>query len=1178
MSIAIFKNQKEFKKNAKVFVKIPIRLEEDTAPNVFDVNSLLQRIKEKEQIVAKEEQREMQQQENEDIVVEEKQDETQNIATERKIRKKRTKPFQVLGNVDIEGEPEETGDVDDAAAVEREQQEELPEENQALVEQKQPVKKKPLRKQMKIVAPNYYLNDRKIFIQLTNRYFDKYKTDLLDETKNITCDNMRDSEDFSLLTHQKIVRDYMNLYSPYRGLLLYHGLGSGKTCTSIAIAEGLKNGRKVLVMTPASLRSNYISELKKCGDQFYKKQNYWKWVSIRKHPELLETMNLSKEFIDKYKGAWIIDVSKQGNNYDELLKNPEDMDEEVVELSNKIKIPEPEIDLERKQNLAEHNELLEQVLGAPLNELIQKNKRVIEEQPPSEEELLNKRNAIIRENQKILNLQIDELISQKYEFINYNGLRKSAYTKLREEGNIFNNKVIIIDEAHNLISRIVNQLNKLKTTKNKSNINTTSTIRDALSIRIYKDLLSAENARIVLLSGTPIINYPNEIGILFNILRGFIKTYNFKLISRSAINLQNLKHLFRGNNKLDYINYNANTNILSITQNPFGFQNVFTPAYRGVTNVKEYITNYYKDFISTIISTLREENISVENGKPEIQLFTALPDNLNIFEEDFIENRENVYTFKNPEKFKRRIMGLTSYFRSAQEELLPRYDKQNNLHILSIPMSDYQFKLYEEERKLERVIEAKQKSSKKAAPVRVAAAGAGGANNIFKDPTSTFKIYSRMWCNFVMPAEFKRPKPDHLNTSDDEEDEEPIQENAIDTRIAAELEGDEIMLKEGGVEYARKVQAAVRHVKTNASTLLSKQGLAMYSPKFLAMLDNIQNPEHIGLNLIYSQFRTFEGIEIFTSVLDTNGFAEFKIKKVGRDWEFDFDVSLIGKKPMYALYTGTENSEEREIIRNIYNGVWKNVPKSLAEILTPISNTNNRGIFIKVLMITAAGSEGINLFNTRYVHIMEPYWNMVRVEQVIGRARRICSHQSLPLELQTVDVFIYLMSFTQNQSHSPAAIALRKSDVSKFDPLKYVTSDETLFEISTIKDNFTNQLLRAVKEASIDCATHIKSSSKEGLQCLSFGTLDERDDTFSYNPDINMDINDDANQQNMQQIQLVLIKKFADVNGVKTAFAVDESNGNIYDIKSYEFAKSTKDMTQLKLVGIYKNNGFNIFK
>ena len=56
-------------------------------------------------------------------------------------------------------------------------------------------------------------------------------------------------------------------------LLLYHGLGSGKTCSSIAIAEGIKNDRKILVMTPASLRDNYYEELKKCGDYLYKKIN-----------------------------------------------------------------------------------------------------------------------------------------------------------------------------------------------------------------------------------------------------------------------------------------------------------------------------------------------------------------------------------------------------------------------------------------------------------------------------------------------------------------------------------------------------------------------------------------------------------------------------------------------------------------------------------------------------------------------------------------------------------------------------------------------------------------------------------------------------------------------------------------------------------------------------------------
>ena len=67
------------------------------------------------------------------------------------------------------------------------------------------------------------------------------------------------------MTHQQIVRDYINLFTPYRGLLLYHGLGAGKTCASIGIAEGMKDNKQVIIMTPASLRANYISELKVCG-------------------------------------------------------------------------------------------------------------------------------------------------------------------------------------------------------------------------------------------------------------------------------------------------------------------------------------------------------------------------------------------------------------------------------------------------------------------------------------------------------------------------------------------------------------------------------------------------------------------------------------------------------------------------------------------------------------------------------------------------------------------------------------------------------------------------------------------------------------------------------------------------------------------------------------------------
>jgi hypothetical protein len=351
----------------------------------------------------------------------------------------------------------------------------------------------------------------------------------------------------------------------------------------------------------------------------------------------------------------------------------------------------------------------------------------------------------------------------------------------------------------------------------------------------------------------------------------------------------------------------------------------------------------------------------------------------------------------------------------------------------------------------------------------------------------------------------------------------------------------------GDVEYKDAITQAYAIIKQNKSQYLSPEKLEIYSPKFLSMLDNIQNPDHRGLNLVYSQFRSMEGIGIFSLVLEANGFAHFKIKKTGIDtWEINISEEDMGK-PTYALYTGTEEDDEREILRNIYNGSWDNIPNNIAEQLRARSANNNLGEIIKVLMITSAGSEGINLRNTRYVHIMEPYWHPVRTEQVIGRARRICSHKDLPLELQTVEVFIYIMVFTEKQLNSDGAIELKikSQDRSKIAPYPVQTSDEKLYELSTIKENLSAQLLTGIKEASIDCATHTKSNIKEGLVCLSFGQPSTKD--FSYNPDIFNDQNDTTAAINRVVIDWEA-KPFKDKYGKQYMLRVDTNQ--VYDYES----------------------------
>ena len=149
------------------------------------------------------------------------------------------------------------------------------------------------------------------------------------------------------------------------------------------------------------------------------------------------------------------------------------------------------------------------------------------------------------------------------------------------------------------------------------------------------------------------------------------------------------------------------------------------------------------------------------------------------------------------------------------------------------------------------------------------------------------------------------------------------------------------------------------------------------------------------------------------------------------------------------LYTGKEDAEVKELIRKIYNGTWDDLPQTLSEQLKAINANNNMGEIVKLLMITASGAEGISLQNCRFVHITEPYWHPVRTKQVIGRARRICSHYRLPEEFRNVKVFQYVMRFSEEQIKDKISKELRRFDVSKLDK-RQITSDEHLLEISGI--------------------------------------------------------------------------------------------------------------------------------
>ena len=294
--------------------------------------------------------------------------------------------------------------------------------------------------------------------------------------------------------------------------------------------------------------------------------------------------------------------------------------------------------------------------------------------------------------------------------------------------------------------------------------------------------------------------------------------------------------------------------------------------------------------------------------------------------------------------------------------------------------------------------------------------------------------------------------------------------------------------------YLKEIDAALAYLKQNGDEYLSKEGLQTLSPKFLHLLENLEDDEYAGLHLVYSQFRTIEGIGILKLILEQNGFAEFKLVKRSGAWDIADVKEEDADKPKFVLYTGTEEADEKEIIRNIYNSNWTQVSSTIRNKLEKINANNFMGEIIKVFMITSSGAEGINLENTRFVHIADPYWHPVRMEQVIGRAKRICSHKNLPEELRNIKVFLYLSTMSEQQLEKN--IEIKTKDEGK-------TTDEYLFEVANKKDAVNQKILKATKETAMDCSLHKGSSD---LVCYKFGKLRASDlNNFSTVPMLEKD-------------------------------------------------------------------------
>lgn len=425
----------------------------------------------------------------------------------------------------------------------------------------------------------------------------------------------------------------------------------------------------------------------------------------------------------------------------------------------------------------------------------------------------------------------------------------------------------------------------------------------------------------------------------------------------------------------------------------------------------------------------------------------CFPDTETEFKRIYITHDENGHEILNPatkNMFQRRILGLTSYYIGSDPSLFA----STTLNIKKIEMSPYQTDVYKHFEYIEEQMER-----------------SGG---------TTYKTYTRQSSNFAFPiiGEYNgenRPRPSKFKISEKEAEEiirgriDKVLKHKKDTDIASVQRNIDMYIKavnshinafkdylnaKNVSDKANKntIQNDIETFKkkykykfkefwknhTNKSSLL--EAMHKSSAKFTALL--FYSLRSAGPIIIFSNFVKMEGLQIIKIYLSYFGFKNYRDKSSEdyfRFTEFHGDIKKLDRK---------ENMDRWNDINNI------------------------RGEKIKIVFVAPAGAEGINLKYVRQIHIMDPYWNEVRIRQLIGRGLRMDSHTDLPKDEQHLDIFRY---------HSIKPGVNKKS------------TDEKIFALAEAKSQRIESFLQAVKEAAFDCE-HFKmhNMNEQTYSCFKF--------------------------------------------------------------------------------------------
>jgi hypothetical protein len=166
---------------------------------------------------------------------------------------------------------------------------------------------------------------------------------------------------------------------------------------------------------------------------------------------------------------------------------------------------------------------------------------------------------------------------------------------------------------------------------------------------------------------------------------------------------------------------------------------------------------------------------------------------------------------------------------------------------------------------------------------------------------------------------------------------------------------------------------------------LSKSNIPTYSAKFATVLKCIE--ESKGIVFVYSN-RLKMGAKLFAMCLEEHGFTPAIGEPIMAETSGEIQRGSGGS---YALFTSEMSDTD---IKNT--------------LLRLKRKDNMDGSKIRVVIASPKVSEGVDFRFIRQVHVLDPWYNMSRLEQVIGRGMRTCSHALLPTKEQNCTVYLHV--------------------------------------------------------------------------------------------------------------------------------------------------------------------------